>query len=128
MFLGSQEEPFGFLYGWRGIELQRPYIGSVFRPRFVTINAPLLSNGFSYRSQARECEIEASALEKGIGKLSKSTVGIVGAVFFVLGFFGVGFLVLRHLRAQRMVAKEEKAAKNIENQKIHKSSKKRRVK
>ncbi|TRY64229.1 hypothetical protein TCAL_14305 [Tigriopus californicus] len=128
MYLGRQIEPFGFMYGWRGIELQRPFIGSVFRPRYVTINTPLLSDGFSYRSEARKCEIEASALEKGIGKLSKSTVGIVGVVFFVLGFVVVGVLVFRHMKSQKTIRKEEKAATRIKNQNIHKSGKARRHK
>lgn len=36
--LGNLTDPFGFKYGWRGSELQRPQIKSTFRPRFITLN------------------------------------------------------------------------------------------
>jgi hypothetical protein len=56
-------DPFGFRYGFRGVEMQRPLIDAIFRPDFVTLNLQKGAAGLMYRGEETRYAIFSTILK-----------------------------------------------------------------
>lgn len=54
--IGQNVDPFGFRYGWRGFELRRPKLDSVFTPQYVTLNSVRFGKGLRRKSEGTGCK------------------------------------------------------------------------
>jgi len=49
--INNKSDPFGFKYGWRGVELQRHRLNSIFEPVYITLNTVKNAQPAHYHSE-----------------------------------------------------------------------------
>ncbi len=92
--MNGKEDPLGFKFGWRGVELQRPLIENVFRPYFVTLNTIKNAEPLSYAAPGH-CKEKEHISDTKTNQLSYPFI-IAGGILLALTIIGAGVVHVCH--------------------------------
>ncbi len=89
--INNESDPYGFKYGWKGIEMQRPKLPSTFRPYFITINGVRGGKAVSYQSEGVCPGKELYKLHGG-ERFTKTAIIIAVSVLLVFALVVIGLV------------------------------------